>query len=136
MITPQLEHAQSLRRSSGSAEIQVLRTLQHVLPGGQFDIGAVAKELGASKRSLQRRVAQEGTSFRLLVTKARQELAREHLANPSIELKEVAFLLGFDDANSFYRAVRQWQGTTPAKWRAELTALPASSSTPSRIDLL
>jgi len=52
--------------------------------------------------------------------KARQTLAREYLNRPDIDVAEVAYLLGYEDSNSFYRAFRTWEGTTPSQLRAEL----------------
>ena len=51
---------------------------------------------------------------------ARQKLAREYLNRPDIDVAEVAYLLGYEDSNSFYRAFRKWEGTTPSQLRAEL----------------
>jgi AraC-like DNA-binding protein len=48
----------------------------------------------------------------------RQELVRQYLLQPSIDTNEVAYLLGYEDPNSFYRAFRTWEGTTPAHWRS------------------
>jgi AraC-like DNA-binding protein len=62
----------------------------------------------------------DGTTFRKLLLEARQELAREYLNRPDIDVAEVAYLLGYEDSNSFYRAFRTWEGTTPSQLRAEL----------------
>ncbi|MNN84624.1 HTH-type transcriptional regulator VirS [compost metagenome] len=72
-----------------------------------------------SDRTLQRRLTEESTSFKQLLTQARHELALEYLANPAFDIKEVAFLIGYEDQNSFYRAFRSWEGETPARWRSE-----------------
>jgi AraC-like DNA-binding protein len=45
-------------------------------------------------------------------------LVRQYLVNPAVEITEAAFLVGYEDPNSFYRAFRSWEGTTPAEWRA------------------
>ena len=50
------------------------------------------------------------TTFRTLLLEARQELAREYLNRPDIDVAEVAYLLGYEDSNSFYRAFRTWEG--------------------------
>jgi AraC-like DNA-binding protein len=84
------------------------------------EIAAVARELGLSDRTLQRRIVDDGTTFRHLLLEARQELAREYLNRPEIDVAEVAYLLGYEDANSFYRAFRTWEGTTPAQLRSAL----------------
>ena len=70
-----------------------------------------------SGRTLQRRIAEESTSFRQLVSDARRELAKQYLLQPSLQLGEAACLLGYEDPNSFFRAFREWERTTPGKWR-------------------
>ncbi len=81
----------------------------------------VARDLGLSERTLQRRITEEGKTFRDLLVEARQELGRRLLADPTAEIEEVACLLGYQDTSSFYRAFRDWEGVTPNRWR-ELNA--------------
>ena len=50
-------------------------------------------------------------------TGRRRELARSYLLQPALELSEIACLLGYEDPNSFFRAFREWEGTTPGEWR-------------------
>lgn len=96
---------------------QVKATLKQIMASGRPEMSDVARELGMSERTLQRRITGEGTTYRQLLTQARQELVRHLLAEPSIDINEVAYLLGYEDPNSFYRAFRVWEGTTPARWR-------------------
>jgi AraC-like DNA-binding protein len=49
---------------------------------------------------------------------ARRELARHYLQHSSLELNETAYLLGYEDAHSFFRAFQQWEGDSPGEWRA------------------
>ncbi|MNN59171.1 HTH-type transcriptional regulator VirS [compost metagenome] len=93
--------------------------MKRSLSGGRPDMQAVAKELGMSDRTLQRRLTEENTTFKQLLTQTRHEQAREYLADPSLEIKEVAFMIGFEDQNSFYRAFRLWEGDPPSNWRSE-----------------
>jgi AraC-like DNA-binding protein len=51
------------------------------------------------------------------VSDARRELAKQYLLQPSLQLGEAACLLGYEDPNSFFRAFREWERTTPGKWR-------------------
>jgi AraC-like DNA-binding protein len=71
-----------------------------------------------SERTLQRRITEEGTTFRQLLNETRHELVRQYLGNASVEITEAAFLVGYEDPNSFYRAFRSWEGKTPVEWRA------------------
>lgn len=70
-----------------------------------------------SERTLQRRILAEGTTYRALLLQARQDMWKRLLADDALQIDEVAFLLGYQDVTSFYRAFRAWEGVTPALWR-------------------
>lgn len=73
----------------------------------------VAEELGMSVRTPQRRIMNEGLSFRELLGQVRHELGEEYLNPAEVQIHEIAFLLGYEDVTSFYRAYRALEGTTP-----------------------
>ncbi|MCA0318920.1 MAG: AraC family transcriptional regulator [Proteobacteria bacterium] len=114
----------SLTASLGEIEAQstlpeqVKILIKRRIASGKPEIGDVARELGMSERSLQRRIAEHGASYRGLLDEARQELGRHLLADGRNRIDEIAFLLGFQDTGSFYRAFRGWEGVTPATWRS------------------
>jgi AraC-like DNA-binding protein len=83
------------------------------------DIGRGART-GLSDRTLRRRIIDDGAAFRQMLLEARRELAHEYLNRPEMDVTEVAFLLGYEDSNSFYRAFRTWEETTPSQLRAVL----------------
>ncbi len=118
MLVPQLDRQLAGRKAQARIVDQVKWVLKRLLSGSRPDILLVAKELGMGARTLQRRITDEGASFRQLLNEARQELVRQYLSDPTIEINETAFLLGYEDPNSFYRAFRTWEGTTPAHWRS------------------
>jgi AraC-like DNA-binding protein len=118
LLTPALDQALADRQRSHSFSDTVSWLLAHQLSGGRPDIAAVARELGVSERTLQRRLGGEGTSFQLLLTAVRRVRACELLADHALDFDEVAFLLGYEDRNSFFRAFRLWEGETPSSWRA------------------
>ena len=120
MLNPQLERALAEHRAQTSIGGRVKWILKRLLAGSRPELSDVARELGLSDRTLQRRIIDDGATFRQLLLEARQELAHEYLKRPEIEVTEVAFLLGYEDSNSFYRAFRSWEGTTPAQLRAAL----------------
>ncbi len=117
MLTPAL--ADAVREIEAQVTIgeQVKGTLKRTMASGRHDVAAVARDLGLSQRTLQRRIAAEGQTFRALLTEARQELGRQLLSDLTIDVEEVAYLLGYQDANSFYRAFREWENMTPGHWR-------------------
>jgi len=80
----------------------------------------VAQELGVSERTLQRRLTEEGTSFQSLLSAVRRARAHQLLADPALDLTEVALLLGYEDQSSFFRAFKIWEGVTPATWRGKV----------------
>lgn len=92
---------------------RVRAALLEGLPSGLFTMEAIARKLALSKRTLQRRVEAEGTSYQRILSETRESLARHYLAKSALPAAEISFLLGFDEPNSFYRAFRAWTGTTP-----------------------
>jgi AraC-like DNA-binding protein len=98
----------------GRAYRVVVRMLSH----GEPDVGLVARELGTSARSLQRRLKLEHTSFRQVLDDARCELARAYLTDKRLPISEIAYLLGYAEAGAFVRAFKRWTGQTPSEARA------------------
>ncbi|MFP7477490.1 helix-turn-helix domain-containing protein [Terribacillus saccharophilus] len=119
ILTPVLNQRLERHRNNYSIKEIVKWILKRSLTKEILDLQDIASELGMSGRTLQRRLTEEQTSFKALLMEVRHEQAREYLANSSLDLKEVAFLLGYKDQSSFYRAFRFWEGDTPLKWRHE-----------------
>ncbi|MBR0828113.1 AraC family transcriptional regulator [Bradyrhizobium manausense] len=117
ILTPALASALGELQARSSIREQVKVVLKRSLASGRPDLSEVARDLGLSERTLQRRITEEDTSFRDLLVEARQELGRQLLSDPTAEIDEVACLLGYQDASSFYRAFRYWEGVTPSRWR-------------------
>jgi AraC-like DNA-binding protein len=97
---------------------QVKGIVKKLLAGQRLTLRDVAHELRLSTRTLQRRLTGERAKFQQLMEEARRELAQHYLLHSSLELNETAYLLGYEDANSFFRAFHQWEGTSPGEWRA------------------
>ncbi|HEY5753423.1 MAG TPA: AraC family transcriptional regulator [Chthoniobacterales bacterium] len=118
LIAPQLEAELNDRQSQQTVTDQVKTVLKRLLAGHRPSIQDVARQLNLSSRTLQRRLTDCGVSFQQLLEEARRELARHYLSQSSLELNETAYLLGYEDANSFFRAFHLWEGTTPGQWRS------------------
>ena len=97
---------------------RVRSALFELLPRGQNQLNQVAKRLAMSSRSLQRRLAQEGTTFRKVLEDTRAQLATHYLKQSPLTAAEIAFLVGYDDPNSFFPAFRAWTGRTPEAVRS------------------
>jgi AraC-like DNA-binding protein len=103
----------------------VREALRATMSGDRPAIANDAKSLGMSVRALQRRLAGMGTTYQDLLDDVRHRSARRLLRSTNLDPVEVAFLLGFEEVNSFARAFHAWEGTTPARWRARrLTGRP------------
>lgn len=98
---------------------QIRWVLRRRLTAGRPDIRAVATELAMSERSLQRKLTDEGLTFQSLLSETRHQLALEYLADPTLAIIEIAYMLGYEDQNSFFRAFRQWEEITPTAWRSK-----------------
>ena len=117
LVAPQLEAELTQQLADKSLQEQVKGTLKKFLAGQRPKLEDVARELRVSTRTLQRRLLAERITFQSLVEEARREMAQHYLLESSLELNETAYLLGYEDPNSFIRAFHQWEGTSPGEWR-------------------
>lgn len=96
---------------------RVQRALWTDLSAGRPTLARTARRLGVSVRTLQRRLAEERTSFGELLEKLRRRMARTLLEEPGLAVYEVSFLLGYSDPSTFHRAFRRWNGLSPHEFR-------------------
>lgn len=98
---------------------RVLDRVSTALSGGVPALSEVARELGMSGRTLQRRLADQEATYQSLVDDARRKLAVRLLGQDGdATLSEVAFMTGFADQSAFTRAFKRWTGQTPGAFRA------------------
>ncbi|HJK95552.1 MAG TPA: AraC family transcriptional regulator ligand-binding domain-containing protein [Polyangiaceae bacterium LLY-WYZ-15_(1-7)] len=102
-----------------STAARVRAAITDILPDDPL-LEIVAQRLGTSERTLQARLAEEETTFRDELDRAREKLARGYLRREELTLPGIALLLGYSDASVFHRAFRRWTGTTPARYRRSL----------------
>ncbi|WP_322027881.1 AraC family transcriptional regulator ligand-binding domain-containing protein [Burkholderia sp. BCC1977] len=102
----------ALSADAGIAE-RVRAALLELIPGGVGTVDDVARTLAISPRTLQRRLGGEGTSFKAILAEVRERLARHYLDHSDLPYSQIAFLLGYQDPNSFFRAFSDWTGMTP-----------------------
>jgi AraC-like DNA-binding protein len=100
---------------------QVKRVLHDALRSDDASVEHVAKRLGVTARSLQRRLTDEGTTFAAVREDVRRELARRYLTD-GLPIADISFLLGFSEPSAFFRAFKRWTGETPLAHRARLQA--------------
>ncbi|MBL8787823.1 MAG: AraC family transcriptional regulator ligand-binding domain-containing protein [Deltaproteobacteria bacterium] len=101
-----------------SITVQVRKALIAAMDGGDSGIETLAKRLGMSARSLQRRLSEEQTSYNDLVAEVRTEFAKRYLARGTLTASEVAYLIGFTEPPAFFKAFKRWTGLTPGEFQA------------------
>ena len=105
-------------RPKGDDLIDRLRELiREAVERGEPSIERLAMRLQLSARTLQRRLAEKGTSFQEVLDGARFDLARAFLREARLELTEIAYLLGYSELRAFDRAFKRWSGLTPGEYR-------------------
>jgi AraC-like DNA-binding protein len=97
---------------------QLRAAIARRMSGERPSIQKVARELGMSPRTLQRRLGDLGQSYQSVLDEVRQKAARRLLRESDLTIGEIAFLLGFEELNSFTRAFRGWEGQTPLAFRS------------------
>ncbi|HEV2349219.1 MAG TPA: AraC family transcriptional regulator [Terriglobia bacterium] len=126
MLAPQFDEELKQENEDENFAERVRGTIQQKLTGRRPTIEDIADALHVSCRTLQRRLQDSGSSFQRVLEEARHHLARYYLNNSVLELNEAAYLLGYEDANSFVRAFRTWEGVPPARWREMQRAIAMS----------
>jgi AraC-like DNA-binding protein len=95
----------------------VRKTMIGVMDGGDTGIEAIARRLGMSTRSLQRRLSEEQTSYNDLLAEVRADFAKRYLARGTLTASEVAYLIGFTEPPAFFKAFKRWTGLTPREFQ-------------------
>lgn len=114
---PELNKRLSELEVDDSISAQVRSALTELLPSGEFTINDVAKKLGYSKRTLQRKLSTEQTTFQKQLNSTRELLAVHYLRNTDMTTNDIAYLLGYQELNSFLRAFSIWKGMSISDYR-------------------
>lgn len=93
------------------------KIISEALREGEPDIERISAKMSCSSRTLQRRLAEVGTSFREELNFVRHELAEAYLREPRLQIVEIALLLGYSEHSAFTRAFKEWTGHTPQEAR-------------------
>ena len=108
-------------RSSAASQLQrELRTLIVGSMGRKLTADDAASAIGKSKRSLFRRLAEEGTTFQTILDDTRARIACEYLENTKLPVSEIADRCGFGDEANFRKAFQRWRGVSPSGWRRQM----------------
>jgi AraC-like DNA-binding protein len=115
------EHADRLLQTLRAEEVEsaVARCLMEELRGGDPSLERIAKRLGMSPRTLQRRLRDEQSSFADVLDRTRKHFASCYLQERGLQLTEIAYLLGFSEQSAFTRAFQRWYGVSPTQYRSK-----------------
>ena len=94
------------------------RAVADDISGGPPGIDVVARRLGMSDRTLQRRLQDLGASYREVLDEVRRDLALELMRDGELSISEVAARLGYSEASAFRRSFRRWTESSPRRFRA------------------
>ena len=114
---PELNKRLSELEVDASFSARVRSALSELLPGGTSSIEEVAEKLGITKRTLQRKLFEEGTSFQKQLNSTREVMALHYVKNTNISTNDMAYLLGYAEVNSFLRAFTIWTGKSLTEFK-------------------
>ncbi|HEY7805325.1 MAG TPA: helix-turn-helix domain-containing protein [Orrella sp.] len=97
----------------------VYNSVLEFLPSGVVTLERIAEHLSVSKRTLERRLSKQGKPFSEVVRDCRLRMANHYLHQTRLPITEIAFLVGYQEINSFYRAFKGWSGRTPQEAREQ-----------------
>lgn len=111
------EETHGLVVSANKVAMDVENLIQDALPSGIPSIHDVGVHMGMSNRTLTRRLRENGISFRDLIQRTQERVARELLLDPRRSISEIAFETGFSEQSTFSRAFKRWTGQSPLEFR-------------------
>lgn len=118
-LTAHLETEIGSLTDDSSVRALLLRRLTPALSNGVPQAREIARAMGMSERTLYRRLAEEGLTFRDVLAEAQLSLAQELLRDSTSSIAEIAFLTGFSEQSTFSRAFKRWIGQAPAQFRQQ-----------------
>ncbi len=121
--------AEYLGQLGGESTVMRVKTrLIDRLPSGAVTEEGIAETLHMSLRTLQRKLCEEGTTYKRVLEETRRELAERYIQDASLTLNEITYLLGFSEASSFSRSFKRWTGVPPGLYRDSLHPPPDRSA--------
>lgn len=116
-IEPELRRRLSEMEVDDSTAARVRSALVELLPAGKTTVDDVASKLCMSRRTLQRKLTDEQTTFQQQLNATRLLLAKNYLKNSERTSDDIAFLLGYEDTTSFLRAFNMWTGMSITEYK-------------------
>jgi len=121
LLERQAEDATDRLPAAGDARSRLEKFLGGRLTTGDVRIETAAKELGMTARTLQRRLAEFGTTYQKVLDRVRCEAAAGYIRQSELSAGQVGYLLGYSEPAAFHRAFKRWHGVTPKDYRRRVT---------------
>ena len=106
------------QKNATPLKVEVENVIAALLPHGHARHDVVAAKLGMSPRTLARRLSAEGASFAAILDEMRSALAHRYLADRTLPISQIAWLVGYTEIGTFTRAFQRWTGMSPSAARA------------------
>jgi AraC-like DNA-binding protein len=106
------------RGDTSQLRTRVENAISSLLPHGRVVVDDVARSLGMSKRTLARKLSDEGLNFTEILQQLRRDLAARYLGDRKLHVSKIAWLLGFNEVSAFTHTFKRWTGKTPSQMRA------------------
>lgn len=117
-LTEQAEKTLRSLYSQDDIAGELKRKLADLMARGEANADAACRALRLSRRTLQRRLKAERTSFQKVLEEVRKVLAVDYLSDKRLKSFDIAMLLGYSNLSSFTTAFKSWYDMPPAEYRA------------------
>jgi len=111
------EETKGIELSANKIVFEVENLIKDALPSGIPGVDQIGQLMALSRRTLTRRLSENGLTFRDLIKKTQEEVSRDLLKNSTISIAEIAFETGFSEQSAFSRAFKNWTNISPAEYR-------------------
>ncbi len=122
-LTEQAEKYLKSLNTGDNIAAQLKGRLARLMAQGEANADAACRALKLSRRTLQRRLKAERTSFQAVLNEVRAELAVRYLKDDRLKALEVAMLLGYSSISSFTTAFKSWYDMPPAEYREKFLSV-------------
>ena len=111
------EETRGIELNANKIVYDVENLIRDALPSGIPGVEQIGQIMGMSRRTLTRRLSENGLTFRDLIKRIQEEVSKELLKNPERSIAEIAFETGFSEQSAFSRAFKNWTNQSPAEFR-------------------
>ena len=117
---PELNRRLNTMTENDTMKDRVKSAIIELLPTGECSTENVANKLGFSKRTLQRKLNEENTTFQKILEESRKQLTKYYIEKKQMSSEDISYLLGYQDLTSFLRAFNNWYGMSITDYKKNI----------------